>query len=316
MATRPHWPPQVARYLQGVAIDVDDHLDASRRRLDRRFGLDRPRHIAAYRAFADSHGVELTGRVLARPPLGGPLEDDRWWDNLLNTYRRFNSDDVPGVALRAQFRNASAETVTDNEGYYRLDIATDAPVDAALWDHASITMADGSLLTPQPVLQVLPQARFGVISDIDDTILQSSIVDWKVAAQLVFLHNARTRKPLLGVALRGSQVDDDALQHLERVIAEREALGREPVRMELDSVGAYLPGEVVMVEGVVCRAGLAAVPRPDADRQAATEEWRDEVGEPGSDGVGSGRSGSRCGGVGAVVGHGHRGGLSLGVDSG
>jgi phosphatidate phosphatase APP1 len=69
-----------------------------------------------------------------------------------------------------------------------------------LWDNAIASLADGTLLTPQPVLQVGPRARFGVISDIDDTILQSSITDWKTAAQLTFLHNARTRKPLAGVA--------------------------------------------------------------------------------------------------------------------
>lgn len=42
-------------------------------------------------------------------------------------------------------------------------------------------------------------AHFGVISDIEDTVLHSSILDWKTAAQLAFLHNARTRKPLPGV---------------------------------------------------------------------------------------------------------------------
>ena len=69
-----------------------------------------------------------------------------------------------------------------------------------LWDNASVSLADGTLLTPQPVLQVGPGTAFGVISDIDDTILHSSILDWKTAAQLTFLHNARTRKPLQGVS--------------------------------------------------------------------------------------------------------------------
>jgi len=47
---------------------------------------------------------------------------------------------------------------------------------------------------------VLPQAGIGIISDIDDTVLHSGITDWKTAAQLTFLHNSRTRKPLQGVA--------------------------------------------------------------------------------------------------------------------
>ncbi len=198
-------PPHVGQYLKDFAINADDHLDSARRRVDAKFGLNRPRHIACYRAFSDGSHLELSGRVLARPPLGGPHADDQWWENLLNTYRRFSGDDVPGVELQARFGNASARTITDAEGYYQVSLPVDGmPVDGmsahALWDNASVALADGSLLTPQPVLRVDPRAGFAVISDIDDTVLQSSIVEWKTAAQLAFLHNARTRKPLLGVA--------------------------------------------------------------------------------------------------------------------
>jgi len=78
-----------------------------------------------------------------------------------------------------------------------------------------VSLADGSLSTAQPVMQVLPQARIGIISDIDDTVLHSSITDWKVAAQLTFLHNARTRKPLPGVAAlyRALQADAGGQPH-------------------------------------------------------------------------------------------------------
>lgn len=194
------WPAHVASYLQDLVIDADDHLDAARRRYGARYGSDQPRYIAAFRAHGDGASVELMGRVLASRPMGGPREDDGWWDNLLNTYRRFESDEVPGVDLKLQFRGVEARATTDAEGYYQVRIDTPAGASDLLWDNAMVSLADGSLLTPQPVLQVGAQARFGIISDIDDTILHSSILDWKTAAQLTFLHNARTRKPLHGVA--------------------------------------------------------------------------------------------------------------------
>jgi phosphatidate phosphatase APP1 len=194
------WPEHVSKYLREFVIDADEHLDVARQRFRNRFGGYRPRHIAPFRAFSDATGVELTGRVLASKPLAGPKDDAGWWDNLLDTYRRFESDEVPGVELLAQFRGTQARTVTDNEGYYRVRIESDTPASSELWENATIALADGTLLTPQPVLQVAPDVRVGIISDIDDTILQSSILDWKLAAQLTFLHNARTRKPLQGVA--------------------------------------------------------------------------------------------------------------------
>src|SRR5690606_2716375 len=186
--------------IEHLVIDADDHLDAAWRRLDTRLGLNQPRHLAAYRGCADERGAELFGRVLGDKPQTGPQEADPWWDNLLDTYRRFESDEIPGVALKAYFRGAGTDAVSDHEGYYTAAITTSTPPTEALWENATVTLADGTLATSQPLLQVRADAGFGVISDIDDTILQSSITDWKTAAQLTFLHNARTRKPLDGAA--------------------------------------------------------------------------------------------------------------------
>jgi phosphatidate phosphatase APP1 len=198
--TSRRWPDAVLQRLKEGVIDADDHLDAMWRRVDTRLGRGLPRHLAAYRGYADSRGVEVMGRVLAEKPEGGPLEDAGWWDNLLDTYRRFESDEVPDVPLRLQYRGGSIDLRSDHEGYWQAAFDSPGPMSDLLWDNAIASLADGTLLTPQPVLQVGPRARFGVISDIDDTILQSSITDWKTAAQLTFLHNARTRKPLAGVA--------------------------------------------------------------------------------------------------------------------
>lgn len=198
--TKTGWRTRSRRVFESAIIHGDDWVDAAFDRLNERFGRHRPQHIAAYRGFADAQGVELLGRVLAQKPLGGPGEHDDWWDNLLNTYRRFDTDEVPRVSLVATFRDMRQDTVTDHEGYYAATFVPTAPATDTLWAEARIALQDGTLDTVQPVMQVLPTARFGILSDIDDTILQSSITDWKIAAQLTFLGNARTRKPLLGVA--------------------------------------------------------------------------------------------------------------------
>lgn len=197
------------RLLEAAIIRADDHVDAARRRFERLFRANRPRHIVAYRGWGDADGVELMGRVLADRPLGGPQDDDGWWENLLNTYRRFESDEIPGQALTVRFGNHSAGVVTDHEGYYRASLPGIGRVDA-LWANAAVSLPDGRLLTVQPVLQVHPDARTGVISDIDDTVLHSAITDWKTAAQLAFLHNARTRTPLKGVAKLYQALQDGA----------------------------------------------------------------------------------------------------------
>lgn len=157
-------------------------------------------HIVAYRGMLDQNGCSLSGRVLGRPSLGDPGENDTWWDNLVNAYRRFDSERIPGVRVVASFRGHRVEGVTDEDGYYNLRLPFSQPAGSILWDTAQVTRDDREPVFLQPVLCVPRTARFGVISDIDDTVLESNITRWQTAARLTFLHNARTRKPLEGVA--------------------------------------------------------------------------------------------------------------------
>ena len=41
--------------------------------------------------------------MVAAAPRGGPTSADDWWDNLLNMYRRFDSDEVPNVPVQVRF---------------------------------------------------------------------------------------------------------------------------------------------------------------------------------------------------------------------
>ena len=199
-ADPPAWRARARALLESGSIDLDEAIDAARRRVHARFGWNKAKHIAAFRSLCDATGCTLQGRVLASEPLGGPKETDDWWDNLLNTYRRLESDEVPGAKLRCEFLGTTVEATTDAEGYYRARIEVPPREWPDLWSDAMVALADGSLATLQPVLTVPANARIGVISDIDDTVLESSILHWRTAAQLTFLHNARTRKPLEGVA--------------------------------------------------------------------------------------------------------------------
>ncbi|WP_133478072.1 App1 family protein [Cognatilysobacter segetis] len=194
MTNAPAPPPR--RPLLAALSRLEDGIDAVRDRLLPR----RPGHIAAYRGWGDDARVDLIGRVLADAPQGGPGENDSRWRNLRHSVQRFTTDEVRRQALRLRLDAHDALAVTDGEGYYAATLPGMRAPDG-LWGAATVSLDDGRLETPQPVLYVHADAGVGVISDIDDTVLDSSITDWKTAAQLTFLHNARTRKPLVGAAL-------------------------------------------------------------------------------------------------------------------
>lgn len=157
-------------------------------------------HIATFRGMLHEGRCSLAGRVLKRPLQQGPRATDSWWDNLRSSYRRFDSEPFADFALQVSYRGSSADTITDAEGYYQLEMEVPAVAASELWETAEVSCRDGGPVFLQPVLCIPFSAAFAVISDIDDTVLESNVTRWQTAAELTFLHNARTRRPLEGVA--------------------------------------------------------------------------------------------------------------------
>ncbi|RYD65333.1 MAG: DUF2183 domain-containing protein, partial [Verrucomicrobiaceae bacterium] len=93
--------------------------------------------------------------------------------------------------------------VTDEEGYYQADFPpSESTHDGLLWMTASAAVegAEGVLRATQDIMMPPANAAFGIISDLDDTVIHTGITSLLLAAKLTFLENAKTRKPLEGVA--------------------------------------------------------------------------------------------------------------------
>jgi len=109
--------------LRNSVAAIDDFLDHRWRNLKLRFGWDGVPHIQPYIGFANDEFAWFHGRVLSNPPKEMPSEDDNWWDNLLQMYRRFESDEMPGVEIEIEFAGKQHRVVTDYEGYFHLETA-------------------------------------------------------------------------------------------------------------------------------------------------------------------------------------------------
>ncbi|NJN46259.1 MAG: DUF2183 domain-containing protein [Candidatus Competibacteraceae bacterium] len=129
-------------------------------------------------------------------------------ENLAATYQRFESDEVPNLQLIATIGNVQVETRTDEEGYFNFILPTpDNPDEDALWHEVGLHVpAQPSLattITPTATGTVLVPPNvcdFGVISDIDDTILVTNATSLLRMARLTFLHSPAMRLPFPGVA--------------------------------------------------------------------------------------------------------------------
>ncbi|MBK9045691.1 MAG: hypothetical protein IPL74_02950 [Bacteroidetes bacterium] len=104
-----------------------------------------------------------------------------FWDNLLNMYKRFNSHEIKGARLQVSYHDQIKELVTDEDGYFGDSILFPKSADnQTMWHFPKLELLESAVNFIPPVEAlakvVVPPAtaKFGVISDIDDTILKTN----------------------------------------------------------------------------------------------------------------------------------------------
>jgi len=172
-----------------------------------RFGDGDPFLLSCYRSMATPSRVLVRGRALEDEGITQAEESDSVWRNLLNSYRRIESDPLPYARIRATAGDVSHEIVADDEGFFHawFDAAT-RPDESGEWVRVQLELVEPLRRDASPVLcdirAILPPdtARFAVISDMDDTVLQSRVASLTQAIRTTIFGNARTRLPFPGVA--------------------------------------------------------------------------------------------------------------------
>ena len=160
-----------------------------------------PMRICAYRGYATSSHAVVSGRVLANESPGELGDKQSLWRNLIDTYRRFETDEVPNAVVTVRFQGREQTTQTDAEGYYRVELPrTERTDDLWLAADAHSEIEDWKIRAQHEIVAPAGAAEFGVISDLDDTVVETNITSFLTAAKLTLLGNAKTRKPLEGVA--------------------------------------------------------------------------------------------------------------------
>ena len=151
--------------------------------------------ILPYVGFGTPGKLVVCGRVLQDEGIRPASEADGRLRNLVAFFKRLESDEVPGARLRVC--GTETEAVTDREGYFRIELRSGKPG----WNEVPLELArDPSIRAVARVLVPSTQARFGVISDIDDTIILTHVARRTKMILTVALANARTRKPFAGAA--------------------------------------------------------------------------------------------------------------------
>ncbi|MDB5840735.1 MAG: hypothetical protein JWQ23_2687 [Herminiimonas sp.] len=193
------------RSLQALRGKADAFSDRAWLHMKRFAASDGPVMILPYLGFGNPERLLISGRVLKDEGFAVPSENERGWRNFIELYKRLSSDEVPGARIRAEFQGSVQEFVTDRDGYFNAEIKPARPLESAGWQSVTLELVDprppaGSRIHAVAQVLVPPAAAgFGIISDIDDTVLWSNVTNKLRMLRMLAVANAHTRKPFQGV---------------------------------------------------------------------------------------------------------------------
>jgi phosphatidate phosphatase APP1 len=186
-------------------VKLEEAWDAARLR---RAGSRTPAHlrIEPYVGHGGAEGVILRGRVLDDPPPSEAVEGEGVGAAVRRTLRGFATDELPGVPLRVTVGSATAEAVTDAEGYFLTSLRPGFDKLARPWTTGTVELSGvyrgvtDPHTTPIEVRVAGPEAKFGILSDVDDTILETGVQRIGRMIGRTFTGSALTRTPFPGAA--------------------------------------------------------------------------------------------------------------------
>lgn len=152
--------------------------------------------IVPYIGYTSHRRGFLHGRVVRKNPLTPINQQDTIWHSLASTYRRSATDKVPDVAIQIILENFTLETRTDNEGVFRAEIALPVPLTRR---HYTVQYAVDTAVATGDLFNAGTQSQFGIISDLDDMVLQTQEHDPLRMMNNAFFENVQKRSPFPGI---------------------------------------------------------------------------------------------------------------------
>lgn len=159
--------------------------------------------IQAYRGYGSRQRLFLMGRVFRQPGFGASWREDRLRRDLVDLIRRLLRKPIVGAAVRIGYKDTTTVVYTDRHGFFRVDMALDTMPSDVAWHEMRLSLASptdtradttGEFYTP------LSRARYGVISDIDDTVVYTGVANTVMMMWRLFAQGAESRVVFPGVS--------------------------------------------------------------------------------------------------------------------
>ncbi len=166
---------------------------------------DHPYTIQAYLGFGNESSYIIKGRVLENDGIIETLSDSKL-RNLFESLKRIETDEIPGAKVQLNFLDSSFEVIADKEGYFEAvgkytSSTTLTGTHSGKINLLEPKVPDEDLLIDCELIFPEPEAKYGIISDVDDTVLQTHMTSRLMLKMMYvsFLKGAHQRLPMEGM---------------------------------------------------------------------------------------------------------------------
>lgn len=197
---------QLKKNILSAISEFEKGLKKGKLTVKEKLNLIEPLIIQPYYGFGNEKYVYLKGRVLENEKITEKSEGGSNIEHLKDTYKRYESDEIPHMTVRGSFGGQVQKIKTDDEGYFEFEFKFDEPVDYEKHGkevHLKLletktdeddTEARGKIFVPGD------NNDYGIISDIDDTVLVSRVTHFLPKLKLMLMEDSSERSPFPGIA--------------------------------------------------------------------------------------------------------------------
>ena len=160
-------------------------------------GRRRDGTLSPHAGYVHGDRARVLARAMEPQSVWTPVDGDSRLANLRAVGSMFRTAEIAHAGVRLIGRDETIVRAND-EGYIDAEVAVH-PSEATGWDHVEGAYVPSDMLTEGelvelPVLRVGPQARFAVVSDIDDTVMETGAENLARNLWTTFTGNVLTRQ--------------------------------------------------------------------------------------------------------------------------
>ncbi len=168
------------RLIRSVIADLERDIEIVGKAFGGSDGPKAKLRLLAYAGYRNDNFARLRGRIVR---YAAPLDaHEGTLIRLKAMLDIYNSHEMPGIEVRLDAYGQTLSAVTDQEGYFEFEVPTDSPLpQATRWEQVRLSTPQRETQKPQievPVMAPGAEHNWGIISDIDDTVIETGATNF------------------------------------------------------------------------------------------------------------------------------------------